>query len=73
MCARISPIQRISEILSLNIELKDGPLTVCGSIIAASMFLQKRIKTILSRVFFAAHKHHWREQVKHLIIRGRND
>ena len=52
------PVQSLSEVLSLDIELEDGSLTVSRGIVTPTVFLQEGVKAILSRVLFTAHKHH---------------
>lgn len=55
----VSPVQRLSEILPLHVELEDGSLTVSGGIVAPAVLLQEGVKAVLCRVFLTAHKHHW--------------
>lgn len=56
---RSSPVERISEMLPLHIELKDGPLAVCGGVVTAAVLLQEGVEAVLRRVFLTAHEHHW--------------
>lgn len=53
-----SPVERLSEILPLDVELEDGSLAVGGGVVAAAVLLQKGVEAVLRRVFLAAHKHH---------------
>lgn len=53
-----SPVERLSEILPLDVELEDGSLAVGGGVVAAAVLLQEGVKAVLRGVFLTAHEHH---------------
>lgn len=56
--ARSLPVECLSEILLLDIEVENGSLAVSESIVASTVLLQEGVETILSWVFLTAHKDH---------------